>query len=217
MQNSSKLILALTLAAASLAPSASFAKDWLESVQLTKDGIDVVPIEVTTNGSTYTEVKSGSHRFLFGLYARATNGERIVAAALSTKSASYFESLDAGEWRKRFTGRNVGNGTKRTWSMSYAPQIPLSKVTWVGGTPVDKCNALLAQKRSNGTSRVAVLNQKQTTTALASFSLQAVAARKNKAKNNTWNIGNTDTENRNYSYQVQVSCLPNTMGGIQSN
>jgi len=217
MKHSKTLVLALAIATTSLLPNMAYAKDWIESVQISKNGVDIIPIEVRSNGSGYTSIKTNSHRFLFSLYARATNGERIVGAALSTKTAEFFEGQDASEWRKKFTGRDVGAGTLRTWNSSFDPNVPVSKITWINGSPVDKCNALLAQKRQNGSSKIAVLNQKQSTTALAKFSLQAVATRKIRAKNNSWDYGNSDTERAYLSYSVSVSCLPNTLGGKISN
>ncbi|MGJ8529355.1 hypothetical protein [Maritalea sp.] len=217
MKQASKALLLLTLAAATLAPTTSYAKDWIQSVKVSKGGVDVIPIEVRANGSGYTSIKTNKHRFLFELYARATNGERIVGASLSTKKANFFEGLDSTEWRKNFVGRDVSNGAYRTWKRNYALKVPVSKLTWVGGSPVDRCNALLAQKRQNGSSKVAVLNQKQSTTAHATFNLEAVAARKNKAKKNDWGYWNTDTESDYLQYQVQVTCLPSAMGGKISN
>ena len=42
--------------------SAASAKDWIETVSLTKDGIDAVPIEVSADAGGYTKIKSSGHR-----------------------------------------------------------------------------------------------------------------------------------------------------------
>ncbi|AVX04370.1 hypothetical protein MXMO3_01845 [Maritalea myrionectae] len=211
MKHTFKKLAAFGLIAALTAPTASYSADWIESVSISMNGIDIVPIEVNSNGSEYTSIKTNSHRFIFKLRARATNGERIVAAALGTLQATnYFEAQGPGEWIKRFTGRDVGSGSLRTWEIGYDPHIPVSKLNWVGKDPVERCNALLASKRQQGSSRFSVLNQKQMTTAYAYFKLDAVAARKRKAKNNSWSISSTTQQAASMHYKVQVTCLPSS-------
>ena len=67
--------IAATLAAAFLAQP-SFAADWIEKVAVGKDGIDVVPVEVSADANGYTGLKTKSHTFGLRLQARATNGEK---------------------------------------------------------------------------------------------------------------------------------------------
>lgn len=211
MKPSFKKLAAFGLIAAFTAPTAAYAADWIESVSIQKDGIDIIPIEVNSNGTGYTNVKTNGHRFIFKLHARATNGERIVAAALGTlQSTDYFEAQGPGEWIKRFNGRDVGSGTLRTWNRSYEAVIPVSKLNWVGQNPVQRCNALLNTKRQQGSSRFSVLNTKQTTMAVAYFKLDAVAARKMRAKNNSWSMSTTTQQGASMNYQVQVTCLPSS-------
>ncbi len=166
---------------------------------------------MTSNGKEYTSIKTNSHRFIFKLRARATSGERIVAAALGTLQATnYFEAQGPGEWIKRFEGRNVGSGLLRTWEIEYDPKIPVSKLNWVGKDPVERCNALLGSKRQQGSTRFSVLNQKQMTTSHAYFKLDAVAARKSKAKNNSWSMSSTTQQAASMHYPVRVICLPSS-------
>ncbi len=202
---------AFGLIAALSAPTHANAADWIESVSIQKNGIDIIPIEVRSNGTEYTSVKTNSHRFIFKLRARAKSGKRIVGAALGTlHETDYFEAQGANEWIKRFKGRDVANGTLRTWQLGYEPSIPVNKLRWVGKDPVAQCNALLAQKRQQGSSRFSILNKKQMTTAYAYFKLDAVAARTLKAKNNSWNINSSTQQAASMNYQVQVTCLPSS-------
>lgn len=67
----------LTAVLASVATGA-MAKDWIEKVEVKRDGIDVIPVEVKANAYNYTKIKSGNHRFLLRLSAKATNGERLL-------------------------------------------------------------------------------------------------------------------------------------------
>ncbi|WP_349359574.1 hypothetical protein [Stappia sp.] len=199
-----KLFVASALCAA-LTSTAS-AKDWIETVQLTKDGIDVVPIEVSANAGGYTTIKTPSHRFLLRLHARATSGERIVAMKLGAyKGVRYFEA-SGGNWNQTFTGRNVGAGTKRTVTLETRPVIPTARITWHGPTPRQACEANLAKQRAKGLRKSEVLAKTWTVTAHATFELDAVAARKGKAQSNKWSLANTTNQRDGLTYPLQVRC-----------
>ncbi|MTI00651.1 hypothetical protein [Roseibium sp. RKSG952] len=198
----------LAVAAATLmtANSAAQAKDWIEKVEVKRDGIDVIPIIVTANQHGYQSIQTNSHRFLLRLYAKATSGKRIVAMKLgSFQGVLYFEA-DGNLWSKSFAHRAVANGTKRTVVIEHDPVIPVAKVKWKTGTPLQVCRAHYDTKRASGLSRTQILSKDWTVTAKAYFELDAVAARKNKAKNNKWNIGNTTNQRDGYVYDVRVTC-----------
>jgi len=198
------LLVASALCAA-LTSTAS-AKDWIETVKLTKDGIDAVPIEVSANAGGYTTIKTTGHRFLLRLHARATSGERIVAMKVGAyKGVRYFEA-SGGKWEQSFTGRNVGSGTKRTVTIETRPVIPTAKITWHGPTPRQACEANLAKQRAKGLRKSAVLLKTWTVTARATFELDAVAARKGKAKKNKWSIANTTNQRDGLIYPLHVRC-----------
>jgi hypothetical protein len=211
MKHSIKKLAAFGLIAALSAPTYANAADWIETVSIQKNGIDIIPVEVRSNGTQYTSIKTSSHRFIFKLRARAKSGKRIVGGALGTLAATdYFEAQGNSAWIKRFKGRDVANGTLRTWQLGYEPNIPISKLNWVGKDPVAQCNALLANKRQQGSSRFSILNTAQMTTANAYFKLDAVAARTRKAKNHSWNINSSTQQAASMNYQVQVTCLPSS-------
>jgi hypothetical protein len=199
----------LTLAAAALATltSGAVAKDWIQSVEVKRDGIDVVPIEVSANKTGYTGIKSNSHRFLLRLHAKAKSSKRIVAMKLgSFQGVLYFEA-SPGLWSKSFAHRDVGSGTKRTVTFNYKPVVPMGKIRWHGKNPKAACNARLAQEMQKGLTKSQALSKVLTTSAKAYFELDAVAAKKQKAVKNKWNIGNTTNQRDGATYQVQVKCL----------
>ncbi|MBZ0163272.1 MAG: hypothetical protein K8H74_11220 [Notoacmeibacter sp.] len=188
-------------------PQAATAKDWIEKVQIAKDGIDIVPIEVSANAAGYTAVKTGSHKFGLRLYARATNGERIVAMkAGSYKDVLYFEY--ATQWNEGFSNRDVGAGSKRTVDLHIDRVIPLKKLTWQGSDPRARCALNLESLIAKGMSKTAALAKIHTVKAYAYFELDAVAARKNKAENGKWSLKNTTSQRDAATYEVLVKCLP---------
>ena len=209
-------ILATTVLATGVAlPGAASAKDWIEKVQVEKDGIDVVPVEVSAKIGGYTGIKTNSHKFLLGLYAKATNGERIVAMKVgSFKGVLYFEG-DGDLWSKSFDNRDVGAGTKRTVSINYNPVIPMDKIDWYGSDPKTRCDLNLQQMMKQGMTKQQVLSQPREVKAYAYFELDAVAARKNKAENGKWNLSNTTSQRDGYNYEVLVTCgaANNKVGG----
>lgn len=196
-------IVVLTLAGLS---GGAAAKDWVETVQVKKDGIDVIPVEVTANSNAYTGIASNSHRFLLRLYGKATSGKRIVAMKVGTfKGVRYFEA-DGALWSKRFQHRDVGSGSKRTVAITYKPTIPVNKLRWQGWDPRQACALNMDKKIKSGMSKSEVLSKEWITTAKAYFELDAVAAKKGKAKNNKWNIKNTTNQRDGYGYEVRVKC-----------
>lgn len=203
-----KSILAGVLGAATIlsAANGAFANDWIEKVEVKQDGIDVKAIEVAANANGYTGIVTKDHRFLLGLYARATNGERIVAMKLgSYEGVLYFES-SGNLWNKTYANRDVGSGTKRTVTISDTPTIPLGKIVWHGSDPKKRCELKMQSEINKGKSKAMVLSTELTTVAYAHFELDAVAARKNKAENNSWNIGNTTNQRDGYNYELTVKC-----------
>jgi hypothetical protein len=201
-------LMAVVIGAAALvsATNGAFAKDWIEKVELSRDGIDVKQIEVGANKNGYTGITTNAHRFLLKLYARATNGERIVAMKLgSYNGVLYFEG-SGNLWNKSYAHRDVGAGTKRTVTINDTPTIPLSKISWYGSDPVKRCELKMQTEMNKGKSKAWVLSQEWTTAAYAHFELDAVAAHKNKAENNNWNIGNTTDQRAGYNYELTVKC-----------
>lgn len=188
--------------------SGAVAADWIETVELSRDGIDAVPVEVSANAGGYAGIKSANHKFLLKLYARATSGERIVAMKLGAFSnVLYFES-DGGMWSRSFRGRDVGSGTLRTVDFHHDAVVPAGKIKWHMVDPVSACTANLQNKMNGGMFKAQALSQAWTVSANAYFELDAVAARKNKAKQNKWNIGNTTNKRDGLIYPVKVKCLP---------
>ena len=111
----SSLMLATALI---LAPQAAFAKDWIQSVSVKSDGIDVVPIQVRAGATKFSSVKPQNHKFTLRIRAKAKSGKRIVAA-------------------------KVGSGKLREVKRTFAFKVPTTKIHWKGSSAVDRCNKLL--------------------------------------------------------------------------
>lgn len=182
------------------------AKDWIESVQVSRDGIDLKPITVRAGGNGYAAIDTNKHRFSLRLYARAKSGKRIVGAKLGSGNGVGYWEADGGNWAKTYNWRAVGSGSKRTWQMTDSVVAPVSKLTFVGKDPIAACNALMAKKRSQGMSRTEVWGQDWTTSAKVMFQLDAVAARKGKAKKNQVSLQNTTSQRKSSTYDVSVKC-----------
>lgn len=188
-------------------PGAVEAKDWIEKVQISKDGIDAVPIEVSASGQSYTSIKTKKHRFLMKLYAKATSGERIVAGRVgSYKGVRVFEGATPGKFDQVLEGREIGGGESRTVSRPYDIDVNLTAVTW-SKNPVDVCKEMLADKRTKGYSVAEVLGKNWNAKTSVHFEFDAVAARAGKAKSGKWNISNTEWQRHSMSYPVDVKCL----------
>lgn len=188
-------------------PSGAEAKDWIDKVEISRDGIDVVPIEVTASAKGYKAIKTSQHRFLLRLYAKATPGERIVAGKVgSYKVVRMFEAGEPGKWDQVLEGREIGGGEAKSVSRSYSVTIKLSQVTW-SKNPVDVCNEMLSDKRKKGYSVAEVLGKNWDAKTYVYFEFQALAARAGKAKSDKWNINNTAGQRHSFAYSVPVTCL----------
>ncbi|WP_346907544.1 hypothetical protein [uncultured Roseibium sp.] len=206
MQTKTLFRTALTAAALLTMTSAGFAKDWVEKVSVKQDGIDVKVIEVSADANGYTKIKTPSHRFLLNLYAKATNGERIVAMKLGAfHNVLYFEGSGTS-WNKSFAHRDVGSGSKRTVSIGYKPDIPLQKLSWHGSDPKKQCELNLKNQMKKGLSKTDVLSKDWTVKARAYFELDAVAAHKKAAENNKWSLKNTANQRGGMTYDLTVKC-----------
>lgn len=201
------LIAAIIGTAALISPTTgALARGWIEKVDLTRDGIDAKPVEVGANASGYTGILTKNHRYLLRLNASAISGKRIVALKLgSYMGVLYFES--SGDlWNKTYQARDVGSGLKRTVSINDEPVIPLASVAWHGSDPKQRCELKLQEEMSKGEPKANVLSREWYTVAYVHFELDAVAARKNSAKNNSWGIGNAPDQRNDYDYEVPVKC-----------
>ena len=201
------IAVAATTALSAFSVSAN-AKDWIESVQVSRDGIDIKPIQVRAGGSGYSSVRTEKHRFSLLLYARATSGERIVGAKLASYNNVHYFEADGGKSIKTYNWRAVGSGSKRTWQTSDSLVVPVSKLTFVGKDPVAACNALMATKMNQGMSRPDVWAKSWITSTKVMFQLDAVAARKGKAAKNQVSVANTSSERSTGYYDVRVECMP---------
>lgn len=199
--------IALSAGIAISAAGAASAKDWIEKVQIERDGIDALSIKVSANSNGYTGIKSNAHRFLLRLYARATNGERIVAGKVGMHSSVLYFEGDGNLWNLRLDGREMYSGSKRTVDRTIAPVIPTSKIKWHLVDPVMACNALLSSKVAGGQSPLAVLGKEWNTAVNVEFTFDAVAAHKKKAESGKWDIGSTTSQRDSYIYKVNVTCL----------
>ena len=207
MKSVSKLSAVAMLAMVGAFSGAAEAKDWIDKVQISRDGIDVIPIEVSASGNSYKSIKTKKHRFLMKLYAKATSGERIVAGRVgSYKGVYYFEAPPSDKWNEALKGREIGGGEARTVSRPYDVDVNLSMVTW-SKNPVQVCNEMLADKKTKGYSVAEVLGKTWDAKTYVYFEFEAVAARAGKAKNDQWNIKYTAGQRHSISYSVDVKCL----------
>lgn len=201
----STILTAAILATGISLPDTALAKDWVEKVSVKRDGIDTKAIHVSANMGGYTGIKTKKHKFLLKLHARATKGKRIVAMKLGAfQGVQYFE-YDGNLWSKSFAHREVGSGSKRTVSKNYNPSLAMHKIRWSGGNPKSRCNANLQNLKNKGQTKQQILSKKHQVKAYAYFELDAVAARKNKAKKG-WKISNTTNQRGGYKYEVRVTC-----------
>jgi hypothetical protein len=208
MKSVSKLSAVAMLAMVGAFSGVAEAKDWIDKVQISRDGIDVIPIEVSASGNSYKSIKTKKHRFLMKLYAKATSGERIVAGRVgSYKGVRVFEGATPGKFDQVLDGREMGGGEARTVSRPYDVDVSLSAVTW-SKNPVEVCNDMLADKKTKGYSVAEVLGKTWDAKTYVYFEFEAVAARAGKAKNDKWNIKNTAGQRHSISYSVDVKCLP---------
>ncbi|HAT87762.1 MAG TPA: hypothetical protein DCS30_18575 [Rhizobiales bacterium] len=201
----STILTAAILATGISLPDTALAKDWVEKVSVKRDGIDTKAIRVSANMGGYTAIKTKKHKFLLKLHARATKGKRIVALKIgSFKGVQYFEA-DGNLWSKSFAHREVGSGSKRTVSKNYNPSLAMHHIRWSGSNPKARCDANLQNLKKKGQTKQQILTKKHQVKAYAYFELDAVAARKNKAKKG-WKMSNTTNQRGGYKYEVMVTC-----------
>lgn len=206
MQSKTLLAAALGAAAIMSATSGAFAKGWIERVDVTRDGIDAEPVVVGANAGGYTGIVSGAHRYRLRLNARAISGKRIVALKLGSYLGVLYFEASGNLWNKTYQNRDVGSGLKRTVTIDEQPVIPFDKIAWHGPDPKKRCELKLAEEMSKGESKANVLSRQWYTVAFAHFELDAVAARKNTARNNNWKIGNTIDQRNDLNYEIAVKC-----------
>ena len=137
-----------------------------------------------------------------------------VAAKIGSHNGVLYFEAGGGKWEKRLAHRDVGSGSLRDVKRTFAFMVPTTKIHWKGSNAVKRCNKVLDAKIKSGMSRNAALSKNWNTTAHVYFQLDAVAAKKAKAKNNKWNISNTTNERAWTSYKVNVRCLGK--GGVSS-
>ena len=160
----------------------------IEKITIAKDGIDVVPIEVKAGSNSFQSVKTQSHKFGIKLYAKAKWGKKVRNAVVVSGHAAVFEAA-GNKWGKGYSNNS------RTFSKHLWPNIPLSKVTYVGKNPVQACNQKLASHRN-------ALNSGANTTVTVKFEFEVTNKKKIGAiggykKTEMW-------------YPVKVKCLPKT-------
>ncbi|WP_119309314.1 hypothetical protein [Cohaesibacter haloalkalitolerans] len=202
------LVATSVLSGAALLPVAANAADWIEKVEIKPTGIDLAQVQVSANASGYTAIKSTHHDFILHLYAKATNGERIVAMeVMMSHGARYWEGSPADTWSTRLENREVGAGTKRTVSRDFiAKNVPLSKVKWNGSDPRQRCELNLQHLKKQGMTTMQVLSQPRHVKAYAKISLDAVAAKRKKAENHNWDFKSTAWQRDGEVYEVDVLC-----------
>ena len=196
------------------APQTAFAKDWIQTVSVKSDGIDVVPIQVRAGSTKFTSVKPQNHKFTLRIRAKAKSGKRIVAAKVGSHNGVLYFEAGGGKWERRLAHRDVGSGKLREVKRTFSFMVPTTKIHWKGTNAVARCNQVLNAKIAGGMIRSAALAKSWNTTAHVYFQLDAVAATKAKAKKNKWNISNTTHERAWTSYKVNVRCLGN--GAVNS-
>lgn len=182
-------ILAVSMGAAAAGP--------MQSLSISINGIDAVPVEVSSIGGSFKQIKSPSHKFLLKIYAKAKVAKKVKAAQITTSDSPYLEA-DPGTWAANYAPN------KRTFSKALSPIIPMSKVRWSGPDPIKACNNKLKESRS-------VLTKGATAKAFAYFQLHA--------SNKSGSAGMNDSKHNStwIWYPVQVKCLPNTIGDKISN
>lgn len=188
-----KTFLALAVSTSILAASMGVAAAGpMQSLSLSKEGIDIVPVEVSALGGSFKKIKSTSHKFHLKIYAKAKPARKVKVAQVTTSDSPYLEA-DPGTWSQTY------KPNKRTFSQTLSPIIAMSKIRWSGPNPVQACNNKLKNSRK-------ALTKGTTAQVTAYFQLHATNKKGLKGlsdskHNSTW-----------IWYPVQVKCLPNTIG-----
>ncbi len=204
--------------------NAAHAKDWIEKVEIKQGGIDLVPVNIRSNGIKYTTTAKPTHDFKLGFYAKAKSGKRFFfAVAQSGVIAPRFgiggkngEIIKSDGRSSRFgvvlENRDIGSGHKRTWSRDVTYRIDLRQIKWDGFNPGEACNDLLAKKLLQGQPRAAILSKVQQTESEAVFHLRAAAAKPATAQSNVpiqdMALSKWTDEASGMRYKVKVRCLP---------
>lgn len=172
--------------------------DWIETVSIEKDGIDVTPVEVVPTKNRYSKVRTSSHRFSLGGYVKAKKRKKIARVTWQSKKNPIFHKGGKPSWEKRGL---IRLGLRET-PVEYNKAIPLSRITWIN-SPVAACEKLKVAKMADGMSQKAIFSKQWSTKATAAFYVKADVIRKNaKLKDN-----NYDSETAMMSYPVNVHCL----------
>lgn len=202
-----RLLSKTTFAVAALAVSISgaSAKDWIEKVDLVKDGIDLASIEVMANKYDYVKMKDKEHRFLLRGYVSAKKNKRVAMAVFKSGNAHH-------AWKYTPPSRNYGQGLKRQVSISLKPTIPLSKIIWKR-SPVESCQQLHRTKKAQGQTFEQISSKDHKIMALAKFDMRGYAmkpkqAKKSRPSNFKWHgAKNATGESKGLLYKVNVTCL----------
>lgn len=166
----------------------------IQTVSINKDGVDIVPIEVTAGANSFTSIKSQSHKFGLKLYAKADWGKKVRRARVGSGEFPLIEAAPT-IWTQSY------NNNSRTFSKSVSKTIPMHQITFHGNDPVKACNAKLASHRN-------ALVTGTTTKVSAYFKLYAT--------NKTGTNGATSNSKSAWIwYPVTVKCLPKS-GGVKA-
>ncbi|MEM9277165.1 MAG: hypothetical protein AAGA76_01175 [Pseudomonadota bacterium] len=187
----------------------ALAKNWVDTVSVKRNGIDVAPIEVNANANGYTNIRTANHKFLLTLSASAKKGKRLVAGRIGAyNGVDYFEAGHPKFWDKKVKPKVFTNLGKKKISFAYSPTIAVSKVSWTGGTPVEVCRKHMNKHAKSASAKKAFLAKPHMISAMATFQFDIVAAKKKAAKKNKWHVGKSGSKRSNFTYQVNVKCLP---------
>lgn len=213
---SKKAVLRATLLAAalSLPLGSASAKDWIDKVDLAKDSLDLIPVQVLSNANGYTKLKATNHTFSLRLFARAKKGKRIAAGAVGAYDGVQVGALSGKRWGRNLSHKDVGAGKLRQLKRTFYFKVPIRKVNWWGASAIHRCNTLLQQKMAKGMSKQQVLAKNWMVEADVFFQFQAVAARPKTAvkldlNNHYNNLKQSTRERKSAPYRVKVQCLGN--------
>lgn len=207
MKKICKTTLVAILAASVATPA--LAGQWVKSISIKRDGIDMTPIEVNANANGYTNVKTSSHKFRLQMTATSAKNKRLVAGMIgSYNGVNFFEGSHSKYWDKKVEPKVLKNGGEKKIGFTYTPTIAVSKVFWTGGTPVEVCQKHMNKHAKTAAQKKAFLTKTHTISAMATFQFAAVAAKKKAAKKKSWHVGNTSSRKSSYLYSVNVKCLP---------
>ncbi|WP_339822259.1 hypothetical protein [uncultured Parasphingorhabdus sp.] len=203
------LLAGIAVTAMTATPNSAFAKDWIDKVELTKDGVDIKEIEIASDGNSYTGIKTKDHRFALAIKVEAKSGKRIWDVTVeSGDGADAFEAPDPQFWSYQPNKTTLGSGNNRTLNMQLSPTIDLDKVIWIGLiSPTGLCQSNLEEKMQQGKSRASVLSQDWVVPARVSFSMNAVVTRPDLATTIPDISKPYSSESSSLVYPVSLRCL----------